>query len=589
MKRLLRIVTSEASSVSDRAFAKLAGFVGLECEIVEVDDYLQNTTSSSCGGVVVSFVTLQQMCSRPSASELGGFDHLLAVNHLIYGFSETADLSLLGVLTEGALTSVGAVPAGKRTYEFANALRTDGIPLAGLCTTVVETRSLSVFSKASMDAEASNLISIVDRPLLTRMSGRLSRRFLLSDSAVVDIDQRCESKEHFSVLQSAFLPAVIFLRLAFPGACWMDYSPSANIIIDDPLLRPRHGFVEYRQLMAEAMAHRYAVTLAFIPFNYDRSDRRTVEFLRTQGERFALAVHGCDHTDQEFAAVDPDVLSFKASNALSRMESHQQLTGMRCAPLMVFPQGCFSANAFAALKQTGYWAAVNTELVPVEQRSKPTLTVRDLIEGASMAFSSLPLFSRRYPTSVFDCATDLLWGKPVLLVEHHGYFKDGYPKLADFVNRLAKVNPALQWRGLANIVTEHAHVRRLATGRYGVKFFSPHFLLKNRTDSAAVFSLFKIESGSEQVDHVTVNGAVVPFELIHGKVQLEVSLRARQEAWVDIVYRHVANRKIHPSVRYRFSVAARRYLSDFRDNTISRNEVLLRCAVRLKNLIWRRR
>jgi hypothetical protein len=43
---------------------------------------------------------------------------------------------------------------------------------------------------------------------------------------------------------------------------------------------------------------------------------------------------------------------------------------------------------------------------------------------------------RRYPVSIFPLAFDLFVGKPALLVEHHGFFRNGCRPMTDFVRRL---------------------------------------------------------------------------------------------------------------------------------------------------------
>ncbi len=411
--------------------------------------------------------------------------------------------------------------------------------------------------------------------------------FLLSDDGVQDLDQACDSSEGLAVANVALLPPAIFLRTAFGAVCWTNPFPAANLVIDDPMIRPRYGFVAYEQLMTEASVHGYAVTIAFIPFNHRRSDRRTAEFLRGHRERFSIAVHGCDHTSGEFGAQEPDRLLHISRLALERMRRHETKSGMPFDPVMVFPQGFFSAAAFAALKRSGYDAVVNTELWP-KAGKKPHIALRDLLAGATMVYSGFPLFSRRYPKSIFEFATDLFWGKPVLLVEHHAYFKEGYPQLAEFVRQLGQLTPKLTWKPVGAVVTEHALFRPDGTGRVAVKFFTPTFRLRNPTSSAAIFSLAKTETEPELVEQVTVNGSRVDFKLAANLLRLEVNLAGADEALVKIAYRVAPTPAYRLSARYRYSAAARRYLSEFRDNYVARNSRLLAVATKLKGLLRRR-
>lgn len=360
-------------------------------------------------------------------------------------------------------------------------------------------------------------------------------------------------------------------------------------MIDDPTIRWRYGFVEFRRLLAEAVAHGYAVTIAFIPFNHRRSDRRTADFLREHRERFSIAVHGCDHTGGEFGAMNAQRLLHISRLGIERMQSHERRSGMPFDPVMVFPQGFFSAPAFTALKRSGYEAVVNTELWPKAAGERPRLAVRDLLGGATMGYAGFPLFSRRYPKSVFDFATDLFWGKPVLLVEHHGYFQNGYAHLAEFARQLNALRPRLAWKPLGEVVTGHALFRPLEAGRFAVKFFTPTLRLRNPTAAGATFALEKIETEADFVDHVTVDGRRAEFVVEGGVLRGEIPLPAAGEALVKIIYRATPATAYRLPLRYRYSAAARRYLSEFRDNHLARHSRLLAVATKLKGLLRRGR
>jgi hypothetical protein len=55
------------------------------------------------------------------------------------------------------------------------------------------------------------------------------------------------------------------VKWAFSRTRWQPAEANACIVIDDPLLRPRHGFVDFEELLAAMKQHRFATNVAFIP------------------------------------------------------------------------------------------------------------------------------------------------------------------------------------------------------------------------------------------------------------------------------------------------------------------------------------
>ena len=96
--------------------------------------------------------------------------------------------------------------------------------------------------------------------------------------------------------------------------------------MDDPYLKRRYGFVHFETLAQQLEKMRCALTIAFIPYNYSRSDHLTVELLRRCSDRFSISVHGCDHTGSEFASLDEAWLTGTTVCALERMEAHKKRT-----------------------------------------------------------------------------------------------------------------------------------------------------------------------------------------------------------------------------------------------------------------------
>jgi hypothetical protein len=136
----------------------------------------------------------------------------------------------------------------------------------------------------------------------------------------------------------------------------------ACLIIDDPLLRPRYGCLSYNELLKNMKEHLFFTEIAFIPWNYRRSDPDTARLFADNPEYFGLCVHGCNHSSGEFGQMDYKALSALASSALWRMDQHSRITWLPYDPVMVFPQGIFSSEAMLALKEQGFRSAVNSTL-----------------------------------------------------------------------------------------------------------------------------------------------------------------------------------------------------------------------------------
>jgi hypothetical protein len=210
-----------------------------------------------------------------------------------------------------------------------------------------------------------------------------------------------------------------------------------SIIIDDPLLRENYGFLNYRKLLKLMDVHNFFTTIAFIPWNYNRTDKKIADLFRERLDRFSLCVHGCDHTRGEFAKKDFNYLDNKVKLATARMIEHEKRTGIPFDRIMVFPQGEFSNEAMEALKKNNYMAAVNTVAMPVN----------------GPISCNLPFFLRYKPEDVIDCISD-----PTFIVLHHDYFKKGYERLTDFVDELNARSINIKWDSVGSIIRHYISI-----------------------------------------------------------------------------------------------------------------------------------
>src|SRR5262249_4430279 len=156
----------------------------------------------------------------------------------------------------------------------------------------------------------------------------------LSTGDVVDVGAPLPGR-NFDVRANflAAVPPVLYLKWAFAGTCWQPPETAACVVIDDPPLRPRYGFLNFQHLLGLMERANFSTRIAFIPWNWNRSAPTTVRLFHHNPERFSLSVHGCDHTHHEFGIDTPSRLAWKSREAMQRMARHQSKTGLSHDPL----------------------------------------------------------------------------------------------------------------------------------------------------------------------------------------------------------------------------------------------------------------
>jgi hypothetical protein len=483
-------------------------------------------------------------------------------------------------LTSGALTSVSCLAEGVQKHFTVHANVTHGnFPVSGK-SYKLKSGPAAVFSTTAPDSGVETYISVNGHPHFVSVARGRSLVFLLAGPGLVDIDASVTyGNDSLRPWYAQLIALSIGLRAAAGPWCWTSPVTAATFIVDDPYLKKRYGFINYENLIGTLQKEGGAVTIAFIPYNYRRSDAETIDLLLRNSNHFSIAVHGCDHTGGEFASLIEPWLTSTIGCALDRMEDHSRQTGMPFDNIMIFPKCCFSTKALRALKSSGVAASVNSSPWPSDNAGNP-LTIRDLLQVAVTHFENFPLFLRRSPENVFDFAFDALFQKPLLAAEHHGFFRNGYESLTRFIRDLSNIKTNLVWMPLGQAISSSCLMRQTGEDRFAIQHLTKVLRLPNPTSNDLHLSLEKPEP-HESVKAVVVDGAEVPFDINSGRLEYKAALVAGAELNVRVLYEHEhrANRK--PSWKYRLSVTARRMMSDIRDNYLSRNERLLLFAEKI--------
>jgi hypothetical protein len=391
----------------------------------------------------------------------------------------------------------------------------------------------------------------------------------VSSERLIDMDAELTTfnfdiRDHFF----SAVPIVSYIRWAFPCSSWHAPETSACLIIDDPLLKPTHGFVDFQELLSLMKRHKFSTNIAFIPWNWRRSAPEVVGLFRENLEHFSLSVHGCDHTRAEFGSSSQQRLYWKAQRALQRMNRHESITGICHDPVMVFPQGIFSEAAMSALKRTDLIASVNNDIVSADQHPR-AIRISDVWDIAVMSYT-FPLFTRRYPwEGIENFAFDALLGKPAIAVIHHDYCSDHCARLVKFIEQLNALPSAPIWRNLGEVVRRSYRQREVSPAAVEVEMYGTELRIENRFAQSKRFFIRRRESEPSAIQRIGADAHEIAWRQTNGRIDFEIELNPGENQVIKIKFHDLAgNERNGDSLPYRLKTMLRRYLCEMRDNYV---------------------
>jgi hypothetical protein len=392
--------------------------------------------------------------------------------------------------------------------------------------------------------------------------------FLSASKRIIDTESDLpdgifDVRQH--VLQA--VSPVLYIKWAFAGTCWTAPEKSACLIIDDPLLKPRYGFVHYGELLSLMQRHKFSTNIAFIPWNWRRSDSRVTRLFRENPQYYSISVHGCAHTQAEFGSDDSERLYGKARRALARMTQHESSTGIAHDRVMVFPQGVFSEAAMGVLKRTDLIAAVNNDTISSNSNPR-AITVADVWDTAIMAYDNFPLFTRRYPWSgIENFAFDSLLGKPIVIVVHHDSCRDHCERLIAFIEQVNSLACPLHWRSLGDLVRRSCRQRALSPDVTQVEMYGKELLIENLSNRTKQFLIRRRERDPSAIMGVRVDRNPISWTYRGDRIQFEVELKGGEHATIRVDF-HELNEaeETAEDLNYTARTMLRRYLCELRDN-----------------------
>jgi hypothetical protein len=553
--------------------ARLVGFFGIPSPRVTVSDFIARSGSpAGKTGVVCSantFSSLLEQLDRRDDGQLIWRETVSSV--FIYaGHDAVGFESLTRTLTTDPKASMSQVH-GVTEWTVSGDFPDFSQSLSRLrITTPPHTSSTLSFNPSIAHAKA--IVFCQYGAALLKVEYRSVTLFLSTASNIVDVGaalagRNFDIREHF--LTAA--PLVMYLKWAFAGTCWQPPETRACLVIDDPLLKPRYGFLHFETFLGLMQQHNFSTSIAFIPWNWRRSSAKITQLFQANKDRYSLSIHGCDHTGGEFGTRHSGRLAWKTRQAAERMARHESRTGIRHDRVMVFPQGVFSAAAIGAIKRGGFIGAVNTELLSSDT-PPPSIRISDAWDTAIMRYSTFPIYTRRYPSDgIENFAFDILLGKPCIVVIHHNDCRDRCRELVAFIDRLNALPVRFAWSSLKEIVQRGYRQRECEPDRVELEMFGTELRLDNSSDRPKRYSICKRESEPTAVTEVCLNSQPIAWNYAVDRLKFEVELEGGETKTISIGFADCPESGFKgENMTYRVKAAARRILSEFRDNYITR-------------------
>lgn len=537
--------------------------VGTPSEAAEVAKQLQK---SDVIGVVISASVLDKV---PSSLMSRGTHHQIPV--LILGVSPETDIAALKHWTNNEIS-------GSRIVSAAAGPRFSIGQVKGI------TKELS---NVQIDVAAASFPQLdlpegsqIQQIATVESGGRQYSTFVLStvNGNPIFVESWCPpdpemgrewSEEGMVAAFATVAPAMMFVSYAAGEHAWHFPVHYANFTIDDPWLRESYGYLNYARLLQEMIKHNFHSTIAFIPWNFDRSQPQVVALFKEHPNRFSIVVHGDNHDHKEFTSYSEKSLPLQIDGmkqALERMNQFSLTTGVAHDNVMVFPHSIAPMNTLHALKVYNYLATVNSSNVPMGSK-EPALLPSGLrpVTTEFGNFPSVRRYSTEIPFSRAFLAINSFLGNPILFYCHHDFFRTGataFDQIADEVNAL---DPSIHWANLGTIARHLYLVRQQDRGSFDVLSFSNNLTIENRSGRDAVYYVEKPESDPDLIHIVQIDEKQQPYTVNAGYLHVAVPVHAGSTANLLIQYENDLATTPVGIAKTSTRVALLRTASDFRD------------------------
>lgn len=410
-------------------------------------------------------------------------------------------------------------------------------------------------------------------PVFARFAYGKGRILLSSTKQVVSVRRQGFAVAYRSSRFTQIAPTMMFMRYAGGDWAWHSADGLANLTIDDPWLTPRYGRVDFAGLLRRMRIHDFHTTIAFVPWNYDRSDPAVVSLFAKNPRYFSVAVHGNDHDPGEFSAASPQAdIERDVLQARSRMQMFSRLTGLSWGRVMVFPRRLGSVRALRSLKRAGFLASANARVVPDDDVS--VRQIDDTMRPAFVGAVSLPMLRRTDISgrgAVTDAVFDLFVGRPALLYAHQDFFERGIGAFDSTADRINEFAERPRWVSLEHIARRLYLQKKNDQEGVDVWMFADSAVLENVSGSSRRYDVVRMDSGNAVLG-ATVNGRAVRVVREGERRELTVTVPARTSRTIVMTRRLASTPQVGVSRWDSGGDVARglfRLLSDARDLYLS--------------------
>jgi hypothetical protein len=572
-------VTEEALLLTDGSspavianLTKVLRFFGVAYRRATADQLLTGHRPGSRSKIICAACDLLHLITRLETSAADRFLETRVHSVFVCGAIDTGELTRLArVLACDDNAGVQELVQGGGDVVVSDALTDFCGVMSGVRVAAPKANLTGKFSLTVTGRDVVNIISLGVGAAFVKFEYKGVPVFLATSPAIIDLDAELKS-QNFDVRDHFFnaVPLAMYVKWAFAETCWHPPETNACLVIDDPVLKPRHGFVNFQELLSLMKRYEFSTNIAFIPWNWRRSAPEVVRLFRENPENYSVSIHGCDHTRAEFGSSDRQRLYCKTRRALDRMDRHESITGIHYDRVMVFPQGIFSEAAMSALKHSGLIAAVNSDVISSDSKPR-AVTISELWDAAVMGYSDFPIFTRRYPSEgVANFAFDVLLGKPAILLIHHDYCSDHYARLIDFIKGLNALKCPLTWSSLGEVVRRSCKQREVSPDVIELEMYGTELRIENRSGRRKRYLVRRRESEPSGIKELQVGSEGAVWNFQHGRINFEVELGPGENRIIEIKFHGLdGNGQCEETASYKVKTMLRRYLCELRDNYVT--------------------
>ncbi|PYS54948.1 MAG: hypothetical protein DMG13_06070 [Acidobacteria bacterium] len=581
----LLVVVSNVPVENYRDVDIAADYYGVGTEIVHVNTAsdiqhaLYRMRDPNLAGVIIHADALPKFSEpRVRAALRRG---AAAIPLLVTGVTAKTDAAILQSWSRGALrqcTAPEQVQPGSLLLGNTRSLLHE---LAGLKIPVTNPPAC-VFVRA--DDSHSEIVAAYasgDSPAFVRIATGPQELFFATDLGKPDLANLNSAAEFFRSF-SPLIASMVFVRYAAGESGWHAPAHYANLTIDDVWLTQPYGHLDFQSLLEEMEKHNFHATLAFIPWNFDRSEQDAIAIIREHPHRYSISIHGNNHDHTEFfrdtddgrsTPLTDEELAARLKQAVARMEQFRMRTSISYDRFMIFPHERFPSATLRFMKRFNYVGMANENLVPID-RQQPADDAF-FLHSPTTFFENFPGV-RRYSAEEaavpeYLVAIAAFLEHPLLFYAHHAYFARGanvFNATVDFINH---IDPEVNWTGLGNMAQHLYKMRRRADHDFDLWTRTADFRLRNNSGREQTYYVSKDENFADPIRQVTANGQPITYSRQANRLTLILKVPPGQEQHVRIEYGNDLNLTATDVSKPNLRINALRRISDFRDLVLSRS------------------